>query len=161
MRAAYFLPLRGIMNRHRGFTLIEIVMVMALIGIMLAVALPFVRGSSDSGNVGGATSALSSMHAVAKQSAIQRGRLSMLVMTPAQARAWVVSRNAAGTGWDTLGRVEDFSERFGGVAISSTRDTLVFTPRGIGQETSGTTIVISRGAEADTITISAAGRLVR
>ncbi len=145
---------------RRGFTLIEMVMVMTMIGILLAVAIPFIGSSTNKGNVRGALDAVSTMHAIAKQSAIQRGRQSMLVMGTSNGNAWVVSRNAAGTGWDTLGKVEELDDRFG-VSLSATRDTLTFTPRGIGTELSGSTIVVSKGDFADTITISAAGRLIR
>jgi type II secretion system protein H len=144
---------------RRGFTLIEIVMVLTLIGIMLAVAVPYIGSSTNKGNVRGAMDALSTLHAMAKQSAIQRGRQAMLVLNAGSGSATVVARNAAGTGWDTLETAE-MDDRFG-VTLTSTRDTLIFTPRGIGTELSGTTIIVTKGDAADTITVSAAGRLVR
>lgn len=133
---------------------------MTLIGVLLAVAIPFLRGATDQGSVRGAGDAVATMHAVAKQSAIQRSRTTMLVMDGAANTMVVVARNAAGAAWDTLGRVENLDERFG-VRFAASRDTLVFTPRGIGIELSGTAIVVSKGSYVDTITVSAAGRLIR
>jgi hypothetical protein len=37
----------------------------------------------------------------------------------------------------------------------------MFTPRGIGISTSTTTVIATRGGVADTLTISAAGRVLR
>jgi hypothetical protein len=41
----------------------------------------------------------------------------------------------------------------------STRDTLRFNSQGLGQETSQTTIIVAKAGYADTITISALGRI--
>jgi type II secretion system protein H len=145
--------------KRRGFTLIEVLIVLTIIGIMLAVGIPTIGSQTSKGQLRSAMDAFSTMHAVAKQSAIQRGRQSRLVIDASEYKVIVLSRNAAGTAWDTL-RAESMSERFG-VRFTTTRDTLVFSPRGIGGETSGTTVILIRGELADTLTISAAGRLMR
>lgn len=144
----------------RGFTLIEVVMVVVLVGVLMSVALPFFRNATTKSSVRGAMDAMGSLHAVAKATSIQRGRITRLVFLPASSVALVVASDASGTGVDTVGAVEDLAERFG-VSFTTTRDTLVFTPRGIGAELSGTTIIVSKVDFSDTITISAAGRLTR
>ncbi|MEK6769230.1 MAG: GspH/FimT family pseudopilin [Gemmatimonadota bacterium] len=144
----------------RGFTLIEMVMVVVLVGILMSVALPFFRTGSTKSSVRGAMDAIGSLHAVAKATAIQRGRFARLVMIPGSATALVVANRSTGTVLDTIGSVENLGTRFS-ITFTTTRDTLVFTPRGIGAELSGTTIIIIRGDFRDTITISAAGRLTR
>lgn len=149
------------MKNRAGFTLIEILIVLTIIGIALGVAYNGVRSSTVKGGVRSAVDAVMSLHAVAKQSAIQRGRTSMLVLSGSTGRAWVVSRKATGTGFDTVGgRVEDLAGRFG-VTLRTTRDTFTFTPRGLGAETSGATIIISKQDFADTISVSASGRILR
>lgn len=134
-------------------------MVVIIVGAMMAVAIPYLMRSSDRGGVTEATVAISTMHARAKLASIQRGRLTRLKLSPSTSRMWIVATKATGTGLDTIGSVEDMGSRFG-ITFTSTRDSLVFTPRGIGTENSGTTIVIAKGSVRDTITVSAAGRLI-
>lgn len=145
--------------REGGFSLVEMVIVVVLIGVMLAIGLPFFRSSTNSGSVRGASDAVASMHARAKLTAIQRGRATRLMFNTAASRVWVVASKATGSGQDTVGAVEDLSERFG-VTLRTSRDSLIFTPRGVGTELSGTTIIVAKGGVADTLTASAAGRLI-
>jgi prepilin-type N-terminal cleavage/methylation domain-containing protein len=148
---------------HRAdwaFTLIEMVIVIAVIGILLTVSLPFFRSANLKSDLRASIDAIASMHATAKAAAIQRGRLTRLVLSASASQVFVVANKAAGTGVDTVGLVENLGSRFG-VTFTSTRDTLTFTPRGVGTELSGTTIIVSKSSLSDTITISAAGRLTR
>jgi prepilin-type N-terminal cleavage/methylation domain-containing protein len=144
----------------RGFTLIEILIVVVLIGAMMAIGFPYFRSATLKGDLRGGGDALAQLHAVAKQTSIQRGRTARLVMDPSAYTAVVTVTNQAGSAQDTVGRVENLADRFG-VRFTTTTNTLIFTPRGIGAEATGTTIIVTKGGFADTITISAAGRLVR
>lgn len=148
------------MRNRDGFTLIEILIVITIIGIALGVAYNSVRSSSVKGGVRSAMDAVMTLHAVAKQSAIQRGRSTMLVVNSTTGKVWVVSREVSGSGYDTVGNVEDLAGRFG-VTLRSTRDTFTFTPRGLGNDASGATIIIAKQDFADTITVAATGRIVR
>lgn len=144
----------------RGFTAVEMVIVIVLVGIMMAVAIPYFRGATTKGAVGGAMDAISSLHAVARATAIQRGRTARLVLLTSASTALVVANSSSGTGVDTVGSVENLGSRFG-VTFTTTRDTLTFTPRGVGSDLSGTTIIVAKSGFQDTITVSAAGRLTR
>ncbi len=147
-------------KESRGFTLIEMLMVVTLIGVLMIVALPFFRTGTDKASVRGAMDAISAMHAVAKATAIQRGRTARLVLMPSQSMAVVVAAKVTGPGVDTVGRVEDLASRFG-VRFTTTRDTLTFTPRGIGSDLSGTLIIVSKAGFIDTVSVTAAGRLMQ
>jgi prepilin-type N-terminal cleavage/methylation domain-containing protein len=147
-------------RKTQGFTLVEILIVVVLIGIMLAVGIPYFRTGTVKGDLRSGADAIAQLHAVAKQTAIQRGRTARLVMNAGANTVVVTATNAAGTAQDTVGKVEDLNSRFG-VTFTTTNATLVFTPRGIGGESAGTTIIVSKAGFADTITISAAGRLLR
>lgn len=152
------------MLQHRsataGFTLVELVIVVVLVGILMTVAFPFFRGANVKGELRSGGDAIANMHAVAKQVSIQRGRTTRLVMDQSAYTVVVTANKVSGTGVDTVGRVENLASRYG-VRFTTTTPTLVFSPRGIGTEATGTTIIVTKSTYADTITISAAGRLVR
>lgn len=135
------------------------VIVITLVGVLMSIAIPYFRGATLRSSVRGAMDAIASMHSLARATAIQRGRTSRLVMVPASSRVYVIANRATGGAVvDTVGSVENLGERFG-VSLTTTRDTLVFTPRGIGAELTGTTVIVSKGDFRDTLVISAAGRI--
>jgi len=142
----------------RGFTLIEMLIVVTLIGLLLAIGLPFFRTRTNNASVRGAMDAMSGMHAVAKAVAISRGRTARLVLNSGASSVLVVVNKTSGTGVDTVGKVENFNSRFG-ITFTTSRDTMTFTPRGIGSDLSGTIIILSKGGFSDTLLATAAGRL--
>lgn len=143
-----------------GFSLIEMVIVIVVIGVLLTVSMPYFRSASLKSDLRAGIDAIASLHATAKATAIQRGRTARLVLASSTSSAYVVANDASGSGVDTVGVVENLDSRFG-VSFTTSRDTLSFTPRGIGTELSGTTIIVTKSSLSDTITISAAGRLSR
>jgi prepilin-type N-terminal cleavage/methylation domain-containing protein len=144
----------------RGFTLIEILMVLVLVGIMLRVALPFFRTATNKSSVRGAMDAIASMHARAKGVAVQRGRIAGMIMDASSGKVYVVVRNTGATAWDTVGRVENMQSRFG-VTFTTTQNAIAFSPRGIGADVAATTIIISKSGFSDTLVSSVGGRLIR
>jgi len=146
-------------HTRRGFTLIEILMVVTLVGILFTVAIPFFRTATSKQSVRSAMAAISAMHARAKSIAVQRARTTQLVLDAGAGTAVILSTQVGGA-VDTIGRVEDMVGRFG-VTFSTTQATLSFSPRGIGTSTSGTTIIVTKSGFSDTLTVSAAGRLMQ
>ena len=145
---------------RRGFTAIEIIIVMVIIGIMSAVALPFIRTATVKSGVSGALAAITALHAVARNSAIQKGRTTVLVVKASTNTVVVVVKRPGSTAVDTVGKAEDLYARFG-VTLSTTSDSVIFTPRGLGAGSANTTVIATRSGYADTLVISAAGRLLR
>ena len=144
----------------RGFTLIEILMVLVVVGIMMRIGLPFLRTGTNKSSVRGAMDAVASMHARAKAIAIQRGRIAGIVMNPSAGTMFIAARNTGGTAWDTVGRVENMRNRFG-VTFTTTQNAIAFSPRGIGADVAATTIIITKSGFSDTLISSVGGRLIR
>jgi prepilin-type N-terminal cleavage/methylation domain-containing protein len=145
--------------KPRGFTLVEVLIAVVLVGALMAVALPFLRTSTVKSSVRGAVAAISSMHATARATSIARGRTTRLVFLPGSVQVLVRLTDANGN-VDTVGAVENLRDRFG-VSFTASNDSIVFTPRGIGAGLSATAIIVTKGDYADTLVVSAAGRLVQ
>ena len=151
-----------IVRQPAGFTLIEMLMVVVVIGAMLAFALPRFRNSTKQGDVRGSLDAMAAMHNIARQTSIQRSRVTRLVIDRTNGTMVVVANKVSGTGVDTVGKVQNLLSRFGVTLSSSpTRDTLTFTPRGLGTEANNTLLISTKSGFSDTLTISSAGRRIR
>jgi type IV fimbrial biogenesis protein FimT len=146
-------------TQPRGFTLIEILVVVTMVGILLTFGIPRFRTATSKSSVRSAMSALASMHARAKAIAIQRARTTALVLDASGGTAWIVSSGIGGT-VDTVGRVEILVQRFG-ITFTTTQTAMMFSPRGIGTNNAATTIIITTAGFSDTMTVSAAGRLMQ
>jgi prepilin-type N-terminal cleavage/methylation domain-containing protein len=145
---------------QNGFSLMEILTVMVMIGIIASFAIPKFGSTLDHQSVRGAASEIATFHSKARNSAISRGRrtafaiksgvLAIRSLNPVTG----VSELVGGTTDSVVGKF--------GVTMTvnpSTRDTLVFDSRGLGTEGSQTTIYVSKSGFTDTITISSLGRI--
>ena len=148
------------MNK-RGFSLMEILTVMVMIGIMASFAVPRFNSTLAKQSVRGARAAITTAHSRARNSAISRGRRTAFALKDGVLA--VISRNPVTGTRDTVGKTTDTVTARFGVTVTvnpSTRDSLIFDSRGLGTEASGTDIYISKSGFADTISISSLGRIL-
>jgi Tfp pilus assembly protein FimT len=95
------------------------------------------------------------------------------VSTFALARRWAISRSSrTAITFDTAGAmvtVRSFSDTVAqrrlasshGVTLSASRDSMAYAPNGLGYGASNLTVVLRRGAAAETIFVSRLGRVRR
>ena len=145
-----------------GFTIIELLMVIVIAGIMMAVAIPFFRKSSQSASARGAGDEIARLYATTRAVSIQRGKLAWLVLSPSSSTAMVIAGKVSGTGVDTIVQPDDLNKRYG-VTFTTTADSLAFTPRGIGANLATTTVIVTSGGgtAADTVLIYPTGMVKR
>jgi len=150
------------LNSESGFSLIEILTVMIMIGIMAAMAFPRFGNTLTRQSVRGARNSIVTMHAKARASAISRGRRTAFAI--AGGRLAIKSGNPVTNADELVGlTIDTVTTRFD-VTLTfnpTTRDSLIFDARGLGTETTTTTIIIAKSGYADTITIGPLGRIIR
>lgn len=143
------------MNR-RGMTLIELVIVFVIIGAIAAFAFPRIGDGLTRQNVRSARTMFIAVHARARATAIQRGAQTQMIVSNGTLE--VRSLNPVSGAAQTVGRIEDLGARYG-VTVLPASLTLTFDPRGIGLETSQTTVAITKGAFGASVVVSPVGRI--
>jgi prepilin-type N-terminal cleavage/methylation domain-containing protein len=143
-----------------GFTTIEMVIVVVIIGIIAAMGFPTIRRSLDKVNVRSARDALGTEAAIARSAAIQRGCRGVLHFTSgANATVWVTTQ--CGAKVDTVAGVEKLSSRFN-VTLTATRDSVQYDPRGLSLDNAVTLVRIDgKAGFKDSVQINSIGKVVR
>jgi len=134
--------------------LIELLIVIVLIGAISSFAFPMVRRGMEARRVSGARITITTMNAKARAIAVQRSGSVRLIIAGNEVR--LVSLHPV-TGAVTVIEQRDLNTVYG-VTVASSRDTLLYDPRGLGLQNSATTIAVSRpGGFADTVVINSLG----
>jgi prepilin-type N-terminal cleavage/methylation domain-containing protein len=148
-----------------GFTTIEMLMVVILIGIVATLGFPRIKTAMQKANVRSARAFLGGSVATARAAAVQRGCRAVVHFTSgASGKVWVTAcpRTKAGAGTvDSLDGVELLASRYG-VTLTATRDSVQFDPRGLNMDYQLTVVRIQGAAtEAkDSAMINQLGKVV-
>ena len=89
------------MRARRGFTLIEMVVVLLIVAVSLAIAVPAFLPPEEPDDMTAATQRITALFALARDSAVRSGRQVTLVLDSATTYAWMVLDQGAAS--DTLG----------------------------------------------------------
>lgn len=143
---------------QRGVTLIELLIVIVLIGVMAGFGFPRIGDAITKQNVRSARTLFVGTHARARATAIQRGSQTQLVLSGGSLT--VRSSHPVTNAVQIVGNVEDLGARYG-VTVQPSTVTLTFDARGIGMETTETTISITKGSYGSKIVISPVGRVIQ
>ena len=136
---------------RRGFSLLELIVVVVIAGIIVALGLPRLTNARDAAGVRGAVEEIGALFAVARQEAIA-GRAAVTVRIDTAERAVELRVGDARLIRRALGETY-------GVSLGTNRDSTVYDPRGIGFGLSNVTIVVRRGTMVDTLAMSRLGRV--
>jgi prepilin-type N-terminal cleavage/methylation domain-containing protein len=153
----------GTVSHRKGFTLIEMLIVIMIIGILVLIGYPKVSRAMATTNVRGARTTIVNMiakaRAVATQSNRQSAQLEFVgnsVLVTAQPRASLVNGTK-----DTVAGVQNLNTIYGVTVNTGGIAAVVFDPRGIGTgfNSTGSDILISKSGKTQTIHIDMLGRV--
>jgi prepilin-type N-terminal cleavage/methylation domain-containing protein len=148
--------------QRQGFTLIETILVILVLGIIVLIGFPRMSAGMTSASVRGARTTLINLLAKARTAAMQANRIALLKIEGDNAFVLMRPRLLPGAGdADTLGAVERLGDSYG-VTVTATIDSVRFDPRGLGSGFgTGTTFLVSRNGTTETITIDGLGRVTK
>lgn len=144
------------MKRH-GFTLIEMLMVVVIIGVVLAFSLPKFNSLRNSGKMGSAKVHLMSSITTARAAAIQHGRPSLWALNGNTVS--VAVQNAAG-GYGAVGAAAKFDSLYN-VTLRASQTIIVFDARGIASNMGATNKIWLSSATTDSVCITRLGVVLR
>ena len=145
--------------RQRGFTLVEAILVIVIMGVMVAVAMPRLQQATIKQSLRGSRNTLVGLYSQTRITAMQRGRPAELHFEGNRAFIIAEPRTLAGVGThDTIGAVRDLYDEFG-VTLLSDQNTIVVNAKGLAQAGSEIKVKTMRGSYADSVLIGWYGRL--
>lgn len=146
-----------VINRRSGFTLIEMLIVMTLIGVISAVALPRMNGAMMREATRSARREVATQVTRARNAAAQRGCRATLHMDAAADKVWVTACKASGNGVDTIGPVSDLATRYK-VDMAVAEDSLPFAANSLGLGTGTIGFTFTRNSYSVAMRVTPVGR---
>ena len=134
-----------------GFSLLELVLVLALLGLLLGVALPPLAGALDRIEVAAVASQIAAAHTRARMMAISGSRV--VVLTIDSAGLSIHLRGSTSLLWSDRGPA------LSSVSLSGPARSFTFSPEGFSLGLSNASLHLSRGSATRTVIISRLGRV--
>ncbi|HUQ84356.1 MAG TPA: type II secretion system protein [Gemmatimonadaceae bacterium] len=138
---------------RRGTTLPELMVVLTIVGVLTLVALGRVTALRDRMSVRAAASETVATFALARRWSVSRATRTAITIDSAAVALVVRSYT------DTVAHRKLASSH--GVSLATSRDSMAYAPNGLGYGASNLTVVLRRGAAAETIFVSRLGRVRR
>ena len=138
-------------THHRGTTLLELLTALAIVAIRVAISLPRVADRPDRIAVRHAARLIADALATARSEAMATSEPVAIHLDAPRAALTVHAGN------DTLTSLMlGESHR---VAVRGSRDSMSYTPAGLGLGAANLTVTVARGMAAETVTVSRLGRV--
>jgi Tfp pilus assembly protein FimT len=138
---------------RRGLTLAELVMTCTFVGLVAGIAVPRIGALLDTIRLQQASHEVAGAVTLARAVAIRRANYARLIIDGARDELRIES------GMDTLHRRDLHAMHR--VRLRASRDTITYAPSGLGYGVANSTIVVSIGQRAETVTVSRLGRMRR
>ena len=144
----------GATGRSRGFSLLELLLVVVVIGILLAMVAPRIATALSRRSVVGATAGFESLFRRARATAIQSRLPATITFASGVASVSVVRAGSS----VVIGQNLDFPDQYG-VTATASAVTLQIEPTGLVLAGTPFTLIATKGDAADTVRITGYGRV--
>lgn len=144
----------GRLRPQAGFSVVELMIAVAVMGLMLAIAMPRIRDTLIGRDVKSARAAVANLYARARINALQSRKITTIHFSGSQ--VWVTAPLGAGT--DTIGAVADLTSMYG-VTVDASQATIAVMPTGLANTGVPVLVRVTRSGKSDSVTISGYGRL--
>jgi len=134
-----------------GFSLIEVMLVIALVALLLGIALPPLAGALDRIEVAAAATQIAAAHTRARMMAISGSRV--LVLTVESATLSIHLRGSTSHLWS------DGGPALSHVSLAGPARSFTFSPEGFSLGLSNASLHLSRGSATRTVIVSRLGRV--
>ncbi|PYP60554.1 MAG: hypothetical protein DMD40_00430 [Gemmatimonadetes bacterium] len=139
----------------KGFTLLELMVVIMIAAVLVAFWVPRAANLMDWIETERAARDVTTALAVGRNGAVLRSTRARITLDPDTLR---IDRFGA-RGWEPWWRAPGPSSH--GVSLVTSNPIVIFGPTGMGWGASNTTVILRRGSQAETITLSRVGRVKR
>jgi prepilin-type N-terminal cleavage/methylation domain-containing protein len=153
-------------QRKNGFTLVEMMIVVVLIGAILLIGWPKVASGLAKTNLRSSRTTVANMFAKARAFAMQSNRRTWINFNGNNVVITASPRTLGGVGntVDSIGGVEKLSEAYG-VTLTPpggvTPYSVAYDPRGFGSLGATQTFVVTRNSKRDSVMIDGLGRVIK
>jgi prepilin-type N-terminal cleavage/methylation domain-containing protein len=150
-------------SEKKGFTLVEMVIVVVLIGIVTLIGFPKVSSGLAKSNLRSSRTTLANMFAKARAFSVQANRRTSINFNGNNVVVTASPRTLAGTGTvDSVGAVQKLDLLYGVTLIPPSGVTSVaYDPRGFGSLGVSRTFVVTRNSKRDSIIVDGLGRVTK
>jgi prepilin-type N-terminal cleavage/methylation domain-containing protein len=139
----------------KGFSLVELVFVLCIIAVLVSIGVPKLQPFLDRIAADRAAREVTTALAVARHGAVLQGMRARLTIDPDSLRIDRFERD----GWIPWRRWPGPADSR--VQLEVSNPVVVFGPTGMGWGVSNTKVVLRRGSQVETITVSRVGRVKR
>lgn len=144
------------MRRALGFTLIELAVVICIAALIAALWLPRAQRLIDWLETERAMREVTTAIALTRHGAVLQATRARLLIAADTLRIDRMAREGGWVPWWRRPGPASF-----GVQLKVSNETIIFGPNGMGWGASNTTIVLRRGSQVETVTMSRVGRVKR
>ena len=143
---------------RQGFTLTELVVVVMIIGVTTAFALPRMVNVARHESVRGARREVTTQLARAKSLAAQRScRTALQMRAGPPAKVWVEACKVTGAGRDTVGFITNMATKYS-VTMTTSADSIPFAPTTLGVAPAAIAMTFARSGYTLNLAISSTGK---